>query len=213
MSFSRRMCLSAAALILILLGIVLGVPLLWLAGAGAAKPSGPVDGLTGRVNGIPDRALTAYQAVDGWCMGLRWQLLAGIGSVESGHGTTGGANADPRVREVTPRIFGPALDGSPGFQRLPIGRWLGWSGLAGPWQQAVGPMQFLPGTFTAWAIDGDGDGVADPHDLDDATATAANYLCGGTAGAITDEHRVLLRYNNDEAYVARVLAYADWLMG
>ncbi|MGI8685465.1 MAG: M23 family metallopeptidase [Acidimicrobiales bacterium] len=42
-------------------------------------------------------------------------------------------------------------------------------------------MQFLPASFTARAVDIDGDGVADPHDIDDAVATAANYLCGGRA--------------------------------
>lgn len=78
-------------------------------------------------------------------------------------------------RAVAPWIFGPPLDGSPGVRALPVGRWLGWFGLSGPWQQAVGPMQFLPATFTASAVDQDGDGVANPHDIDDAVATAANY--------------------------------------
>ena len=76
---------------------------------------------------------------------------------------------------------------------------------SGPWQQAVGPMQFLPGTFTAWAIDADEDGVANPHDIDDAVATAANYLCGGADGSITDERAALLRYNRSDAYATKVL--------
>ena len=58
-------------------------------------------------------------------------------------------------------------------------------------------MQFLPGTFDAWAVDQDGDGVANPHDIDDAVATAASYLCRGKEGAITDEAAALRRYNND----------------
>lgn len=183
--------------------IVLGIPLLAVTTASsAARP-------TGHVAGIPDRVLSAYRAADGWCTGLRWQLLAGIGSIESGHGTSGGASTDPESGEVLPHIFGVPLDGSPGIERLPIGKWLGWFGLAGPWQQAVGPMQFLPGTFDAWAVDQDGDGVANPHDIDDAVATAANYLCEGKKGAITDEAAALRRYNNDGSYVTKVLAYAD----
>lgn len=182
--------------------IVLGVPLITVTTSSAAKPGGPVAG-------IPDRVLLAYRAVDGWCTGLRWQLLAGIGSIESGHGNSGGASANTETGEVAPHIFGIPLDGSPGIEQLPIGRWLGWFGLAGPWQQAVGPMQFLPGTFDAWAVDHDGDGVANPHDIDDAVATAANYLCGGRNGAITDERAALRRYNNDGSYVTRVLDYAD----
>jgi murein DD-endopeptidase MepM/ murein hydrolase activator NlpD len=161
------------------------------------------------VAGIPDRVLRAYRAADGWCTGLRWQLLAGIGSIESGHGTSGGATAELESGEVTPHIFGIPLDGSPGIEQLPIGKWLGWFGLGGPWQQALGPMQFLPGTFDAWAVDQDADGLANPHDIDDAVATAANYLCGGRGGMVTDERAALLRYNNDDSYVTEVIAYAD----
>lgn len=202
MSSTRRLCVAGASLALAVLCLVLGVPLLALSTPGAARP-------TGAIAGIATRVLSAYQAGDGWCQGLRWQLLAGVGAVESGHGTSGGATVDPQSGEVTPWIFGVPLDGSPGIQRLPIGGWLGWFGLAGPWQQAVGPMQFLPGTFTAWAVDADGDRVASPHDIDDAVATAANYLCGGREVTMTDERAALRRYNNDEAYVARVLAVAD----
>jgi murein DD-endopeptidase MepM/ murein hydrolase activator NlpD len=181
---------------------LLTVPML---GAGGAPPP-PVP-----VSGIPEPALRAYLAAGSHCPGLRWELLAAIGSVESGHGTTGGATADPDTGEVTPWIFGPPLDGSPGIRALPIGDWIGWWGLTGPWQQAAGPMQFLPGTFTAWAIDADEDGETNPHDLDDAVASAANYLCQGPEGEITDERAALLRYNASDAYVAKVLAYADGL--
>ena len=184
---------------LLLIGALVTLPL--LAASGAPPPTPVV--------GIPERALTTYEDADGWCDGLRWQLLAGIGWVESGHGTSGGATLDSDTGEATPWILGPPLDGSPGVLVLSIGQWLDWWGLVGPWQQAVGPMQFLPGTFTTWAVDDDGDGVANPHDLDDAVATAANYLCGGPEGSISDERTALLRYNNSEDYVSKVLEYAD----
>jgi len=194
--------MAAATVPVAVLCLVLGIPLFVVATSSAAKPGGAVAG-------IPDRVLRAYQAVDRWCPELRWQLLAGIGSIESGHGTSGGASADPEIGEVVPHIFGIPLDGSPGIEQLPIAKWLGWFGLGGPWQQAVGPMQFLPGTFDAWAVDQDGDGVANPHDIDDAAATAANYLCGGRTGSITDERAAVRRYNNDGSYVTRVIEYAD----
>jgi len=194
--------MAVAVVPVAVLCIVLGIPLFAITTSSAAKPGGSVDG-------IPDRVLRAYRAADGWCPGLRWQLLAGIGSIESGHGTSGGASANPETGEVVPHIFGIPLDGSPGIEELPIGKWLGWFGLSGPWQQAVGPMQFLPGTFEAWAVDQDGDGVANPHDIDDAATTAANYLCGGRTGSITDERVALRRYNNDGSYATRVLDYAD----
>jgi hypothetical protein len=41
---------------------------------------------------------------------------------------------------------------------------------------ARGPMQFMPGTFNAYAVDGNGDGVTDIDNAVDAIYTAANYL-------------------------------------
>ena len=41
---------------------------------------------------------------------------------------------------------------------------------------ARGPMQFMPGTFIAYAADGDGDGVPNIDNAKDAIYTAANYL-------------------------------------
>ena len=190
---------------------LLGLPLLAVAGGVGGPEAGAAAGpeSAGSAGGAPARVLAAYRAADGWCPGLRWQLLAAIGAVESGHATTGGARADPVTGAVGPPIYGVALDGRAGVRALPIGRWLGWAGLAGPWQQAVGPMQFLPATFSAWAVDADGDGTADPHDIDDAVASAANYLCGGRAGAVSDEAAALRRYNNSDDYVARVLGIAE----
>jgi hypothetical protein len=160
--------------------------------------------------GVPAVALTAYQRAAATCPGLRWELLAGIGRVESGHGTAKGA-AVGTDGVVSPLILGPPLDGSGtggNTTPMPAGRWSGRWGVTGPWVQAVGPMQFLPPTFDAWAVDGDGDGLLDPHDLDDAAATAAAYLCG-PAGRIDDEAAALRRYNNSDAYVDDVIAWAD----
>lgn len=41
---------------------------------------------------------------------------------------------------------------------------------------AQGPMQFMPGTWKSYGVDGDGDGKADINDANDAIYTAANYL-------------------------------------
>lgn len=41
---------------------------------------------------------------------------------------------------------------------------------------ARGPMQFMPGTFRAYAVDGNGDGVTNIDDANDAIYTAANFL-------------------------------------
>jgi hypothetical protein len=42
---------------------------------------------------------------------------------------------------------------------------------------AIGPMQFMPATFAAYAVDGDHNGVLDPWDPQDAIFSAAHYLC------------------------------------
>ena len=49
--------------------------------------------------------------------------------------------------------------------------------IMGSWAGAMGHFQFMPSTYNAYAIDHDGDGVADIWDcFDDAIASAANYL-------------------------------------
>jgi hypothetical protein len=136
-------------------------------------------------------------------------VLAGIGKVESDHGRHGGAALGEDGR-VTPLILGPMLDGSGAGGNetpMPVGQWAGEWGLGTEWQQALGPMQFLPGTFASWAVDGDSDGTLDPHDIDDAVFTAAAYLCG-SGGKVTDERSVLHRYNDSDSYVDLVLGWA-----
>lgn len=131
-------------------------------------------------SGIPERALRAYAGAaiaigetHPGC-GLGWNTLAAIGLVESGHGSHDGARlGDDGV--VMPRIVGIALDGN-GVERIPdtdVGL------LDGDelWDRAVGPMQFLPQTWRVYARDGDGDGRADIDQIDDASLSAATYLC------------------------------------
>ncbi len=72
---------------------------------------------------------------------------------------------------------------------------------------AIGPMQFMPGTWRAYAIDGDGDGSADIANVTDAIYTAANYLAksGADEGHYTD---AVFNYNHSQSYVNKVLGIA-----
>ena len=160
--------------------------------------------------GIPSMALAAYRnaeqkmaSSDPNC-GISWNLLAGIGRIESGH-ANGGAT-DAQGTAVRP-IYGPALDGT-----LPGNEVIVQSSVGGrvSYARAMGPMQFLPGTWARYASDGDGDGIADPQNLYDSTLAAARYLCSGGLN-LRDPSAVMaaiLRYNNSIPYARNVLGWA-----
>lgn len=159
---------------------------------------------------IPSMAITAYRsaeqtmAVAAPGCGVSWNLLAGIGRIESMH-ANGGAT-DSRGTAVRP-IYGPALDGT-----LPGNEVIVQSNQAGRavYARALGPMQFLPGTWSRYASDGDHDGKADPQNLFDSTLAAARYLCSGGLN-LRNQSQVLtaiLRYNNSMAYAQNVLGWA-----
>jgi peptidoglycan hydrolase CwlO-like protein len=79
---------------------------------------------------------------------------------------------------------------------------------------AQGPMQFLPTTFAAYAVDGDRDGEADIMDPADAIFTAAHYLCANGGGHGADGlHNAIWHYNHAEWYVDLVLKLASELAG
>ncbi|MET0703465.1 MAG: lytic murein transglycosylase [Mycobacterium sp.] len=159
---------------------------------------------------IPSMALSAYRNAEMMMAraypgcGISWNLLAGIGRIESGH-ANGGAT-DARGNPSRP-IYGPALDGTlPGNEIIVAGSQAGRVSYA----RALGPMQFLPGTWSRYASDGDGDGKADPQNLYDSSLAAARYLCSGGLN-LRDPSQVntaILRYNNSVAYVRNVLGWA-----
>lgn len=159
---------------------------------------------------IPAMALSAYRkaeqamAVAAPGCGVSWNLLAGIGRIESSHANGGATDAGGTA--VRP-IYGPALDGTlPGNEVIVQSSQGGRSVYA----RALGPMQFLPGTWSRYASDGDGDGRADPQNLFDATLSAARYLCSGGLNLRNQSQALtaILRYNNSMAYAQNVLGWA-----
>ena len=160
--------------------------------------------------GIPAIALSAYRNAERMMAGayprcgVSWNLLAGIGRIESEHANGGATDAHGTA---VPPIYGPALDGTLAgneviVQTVQAGRV--------SYAKAMGPMQFLPGTWARYASDGNGDGTADIQNVYDASLAAARYLCSGNLN-LRDQSQVLtaiLRYNNSMAYAQNVLGWA-----
>jgi hypothetical protein len=164
---------------------------------------------------VPARALRAYATTDlllrleaPRCR-LTWTTLAGIGRIESNHGQFAGARLDDDGRPSR-RIIGIPLDGSPGVAEIAD---TDGGHLDGDTthDRAVGPMQFIPSTWSRWAADGDGDRQSDPHDLDDAALAAGRYLCAHNRDTGTPEGwwDAVLSYNHSVEYAQRVFTVAD----
>ena len=170
-------------------------------------------------NGIPAAALDAYRraativdAADAECK-IDWALIAAIGKVESNHGRYGGNGID-RDGTVRPGIYGIPLNGSNNTAviRDTDG---GTYDRDLTWDRAVGPMQFIPGTWRVVGVDANGDGRKDPQNMADAATATAVYLCSGPGDLSTDSgaRSAVLRYNHSDAYVAQVLALAAGYRG
>jgi hypothetical protein len=197
---------AAATATLGLLVLAAGLPLIALFGVSSSGE--PIEPATGfNPDGIPpvvadayERATAAARDFAPACEIPTW-LLAGVGEVESGHGTHGGASTGPDG-SVAPPIIGVALPHL--GPDTDDGAWDGSTTV----DHAVGPMQFIPSTWRAHGRDGNHDGTVDPHNIYDAALSAAGYLCvAGSPMAIeSDWRRGLLAYNHSEQYVEEVLA-------
>jgi hypothetical protein len=74
---------------------------------------------------------------------------------------------------------------------------------------ALGPMQFMPGTWRIWGMDAFGQtGPPDIMNAYDAVPSAAAYLCAAGAGNPATLSRAILSYNHAQWYVDEVLALA-----
>ena len=189
--------------------------------ASVSAPGQVAPGITGSTakavseastSGIPSAALAAYQraetvinSADKTC-NISWQLIAAIGRVESDHGRANGnsLNADGLAE---PGIFGIPLDGrngTAGSTDTDAGQY----DFDAEFDRAVGPMQFIPATWSVVGVDADGDAKRNPQDIDDAALASAVYLCSGREdlGEEEGQRAAVYRYNHSQAYVDLVIS-------
>ncbi|GLZ46829.1 hypothetical protein Acsp06_30140 [Actinomycetospora sp. NBRC 106375] len=172
------------------------------------------DGIASRVD-VPARALQAYGVADLAVKreqpdcNLSWVTIAGLARIESNHGRYRGASiaADGKI---TPAIIGVPLDGTSGNRTIADTDRGVLDGDA-TLDRAVGPLQFIPSTWAKWRSDGNGDGVADPNNIDDAALATGRYLCAGGRDLATGPgwRSAVLSYNNSDDYGRRVYAAAQ----
>lgn len=159
---------------------------------------------------IPQAALAAYGNAAETMRQTRpdchlgWTTLAGIGHVETRHGRYQGAALD-EAGVALPPIIGVTLDGSPGFADIPDTDGGVLDGDA-EHDRAVGPMQFIPESWQKYGRDADGNGQADPNQIDDAAVAAARLLCetGGDLSEAENWQRAVMSYNASQQYLTDV---------
>ncbi len=128
---------------------------------------------------IPPDLLVRYQRSAERCAGLPWQVLAAIGKIESDHG----------------RLTAPGVRSGSNF-----------AGAAGPMQFGIGGR--AGDTWSAYGVDGEGNGTVDVYDSADAVPAAADYLCANGGGDPARLSDAVFAYNHADWYVADVLAQA-----
>jgi membrane-bound lytic murein transglycosylase B len=165
--------------------------------------------------GIPIEALEAYAyaarvaQVENPDCHLSWTTLAGIGMVESHHGTYRGAEIAANG-DVSPPIRGVRLDGTNGNLEIIDSEATKASPAGDPvYARAMGPMQFIPETWRLYGVDANNDGVISPDNFDDAALSAAGYLCfrGKDMATPPGWMNALHAYNHSDQYARAV---RDW---
>ncbi|MEU0401262.1 lytic transglycosylase [Streptomyces sp. NPDC006197] len=175
-------------------------------GTGTNLPviTGPAEaGIPASVYSAYKRAELSIRSTDPDC-NLPWQLLAGIGKVESGQARGGRVDANGTA---SPPILGPALNGV-GFAKITDTDGGAFDGDR-VHDRAVGPMQFIPSTWATWGQDANSDGKKDPNNIYDAAQAAGLYLCANDRNLAlkADLDQAILSYNRSREYLNTVLSW------
>ncbi|MER7948419.1 lytic transglycosylase domain-containing protein [Streptomyces sp. NPDC096079] len=169
--------------------------------------AGPAEaGIPASVYSAYKRAELSIRSTDPGC-NLPWQLLAGIGKVESGQARGGRVDANGTA---SPAILGPALNGN-GFANITDTDGGAYDGDK-VHDRAVGPMQFIPSTWATWGQDANSDGKKDPNNIYDAAQAAGLYLCANDRDLAlkADLDAAILSYNHSQEYLNTVLSWVSF---
>lgn len=81
--------------------------------------------------------------------------------------------------------------------------------IPGSREGAIGLPQFMPSSYSAYAVDGNEDGIAELFSHTDAIMSAANFLAAhGWAESAKSQHDAVFAYNHSERYVRAIFTYA-----
>jgi peptidoglycan DL-endopeptidase CwlO len=193
----------AAAVLVVVSGIAIMVFIV-LSSAGGEEESIPGEGYYGGeisefgINEIPAQFIPIYKAAQEK-YGVPWNLLAAHHRVET------------RFSTISPMVSPVGAIGH--YQFMPC-TWVGWGhpscgGLGKgniPNSQLTNPGVIAK--YGGYGVDANGDGKADPFDIEDAIFSAANYLKGNGAaeGRLRD---AVFTYNHASWYVEEVLGFAN----
>ncbi|MBV6685122.1 lytic transglycosylase domain-containing protein [Rossellomorea marisflavi] len=147
---------------------------------------------------VPEEYMPIYKAAEKE-YGVPWYLLAAHHKVETRFST---------MRTMISPV------GAEGHMQFMPCTWVGWShpscsGLGEgdiPEEDKVNPDVIAK--YGGYGVDANGDGKADPFDIEDAIFSAANFLAhnGAADGEI---EKAVLTYNQSDEYVEDVMYYAD----
>ncbi|MEK5066857.1 C40 family peptidase [Cytobacillus sp. FSL R5-0596] len=194
--------LGTVAVLIVCMGIAVAMVLIIASSGEESKPEG--DGFWGGeiseigANEIPDAFIPIYKAAQEE-YGVPWNLLAAHHRVET------------RFSTIHPMISPVGATGH--LQFMPC-TWVGWGhpscgglGKGNISQSEITSLSVIS-KYGGYGVDGDGDGKADPNDLEDAIFAAAAYLAanGAADGRIRD---AVFAYNHADWYVEEVLGFAD----
>ena len=146
---------------------------------------------------IPEQYIPIYKdAAEAYS--IPWTLLAAHHRIETKFSTM-----DPLLSPV----------GAEGHMQFMPCTFVGWSypGCSGGLGQVDIPEQDKTNPETikkhgGYGVDGNGDGIADPYDIEDAMFSAAKYL--SNSGAVDGHYeKAIFNYNRSEKYVQDVLYF------